>query len=133
MPEDPHIIPHQEKVEAVIEKELQEYEAARHPERGISAYEHALDNNFVGTEEQWLASLVGETGAAGPAGPAGPWGTFSASAAELADIANAINTTDKLEGKQVWDSTNHIPMFAGGAAAGDHWFTIEGVDTITPV
>jgi hypothetical protein len=42
---------------------------------GKSAYEVAVDNGFVGTEAQWLASLVGATGPIGPAGPAGPAGT----------------------------------------------------------
>lgn len=45
---------------------------------GDSAYEIAVANGFVGTESQWLASLVGpqgpagNDGATGPAGPAGP-------------------------------------------------------------
>ena len=32
-------------------------------EKGDSAYQVAVDNGFVGTEEQWLASLVGADGA----------------------------------------------------------------------
>lgn len=31
-------------------------------EDGRSAYQVALDNGFVGTEEEWLASLKGESG-----------------------------------------------------------------------
>jgi len=51
---------------------------------GKSAYEVAVDNGFVGTQSQWLASLVGPqgptgatgaTGATGPQGPAGADGT----------------------------------------------------------
>lgn len=42
--------------------------------QGKSAYEVAVDNGFVGTEVQWLASLVGQTGATGPVGPMGPQG-----------------------------------------------------------
>ena len=47
---------------------------------GKSAYAIAVDNGFVGTESQWLASLQGEdgvagaTGATGPAGPTGATG-----------------------------------------------------------
>lgn len=53
---------------------------------GASAYEVAVENGFVGTEEQWLLSLVGPTGpkgdtgdtgatgATGPQGPQGPQG-----------------------------------------------------------
>lgn len=41
---------------------------------GESAYRVALDNGFVGTEEQWLASLVGPEGPQGDEGPQGPQG-----------------------------------------------------------
>jgi hypothetical protein len=41
---------------------------------GDSAYEVALENGFEGTEQEWLGSLVGETGATGPTGPTGPAG-----------------------------------------------------------
>ena len=41
---------------------------------GDSAYEVAVANGFVGTEVQWLASLVGEQGLAGPQGATGPQG-----------------------------------------------------------
>jgi surface protein len=39
---------------------------------GKSAYQSALDNGFVGTEAQWLASLKGEKGADGVAGQNAP-------------------------------------------------------------
>lgn len=42
--------------------------------RGKSAYEIAVIHGFVGTEEEWLASLKGETGSAGPQGEQGPRG-----------------------------------------------------------
>lgn len=41
---------------------------------GPSAYDVAVDNGFVGTEAEWLASLVGPTGPEGPEGPEGPIG-----------------------------------------------------------
>lgn len=41
---------------------------------GYSAYEIAVQNGFVGTEAEWLASLKGETGATGAQGPQGPTG-----------------------------------------------------------
>jgi hypothetical protein len=52
--------------------------------RGDSAYEVAVENGFVGTVAQWLASLVGpqgvkgDTGATGPAGPKGDKGDTGA-------------------------------------------------------
>ena len=39
--------------------------------RGYSAYEVAVLNGFEGTEEEWLASLVGPQGETGPDGPQG--------------------------------------------------------------
>jgi hypothetical protein len=45
--------------------------------QGESAYQIAVANGFIGTEPQWLASLVGATGATGPQGPAGMNGTGS--------------------------------------------------------
>ena len=44
---------------------------------GYSAYEVAVQNGFVGTEAEWLASLKGakgDTGAQGPQGETGPAG-----------------------------------------------------------
>lgn len=42
--------------------------------QGDSAYEVAVKNGFVGTEEEWLESLKGETGSMGPQGPKGDKG-----------------------------------------------------------
>lgn len=41
---------------------------------GLSAYEIALKNGFVGTEQEWLASLVGEKGDKGDTGQKGETG-----------------------------------------------------------
>lgn len=42
--------------------------------QGLSVYQVAVLNGFVGTEVEWLASLVGPKGDIGPQGPAGPQG-----------------------------------------------------------
>ena len=42
--------------------------------KGKSAYQIAVDNGFIGTEQQWLDSLQGEPGPQGPEGPQGPQG-----------------------------------------------------------
>ena len=39
---------------------------------GKSAYELAVENGFVGTEQEWLDSLEGEPGSEGAEGPPGP-------------------------------------------------------------
>lgn len=43
-------------------------------ETGVSAYEEAVANGFVGTEAEWLASLVGPQGPKGDTGDQGPQG-----------------------------------------------------------
>lgn len=43
-------------------------------EPGKSAYQHALDNGFVGTEQEWLKSLKGQKGDKGEPGDVGPQG-----------------------------------------------------------
>lgn len=41
---------------------------------GLSAYQVATNSGFVGTESQWLASLIGPQGATGPKGDTGQQG-----------------------------------------------------------
>ena len=48
-----------------------EFSISSFPADGASAYMIAVANGFLGTEQQWLQSLVGGVGPAGPAGPAG--------------------------------------------------------------
>lgn len=48
---------------------------------GLSAYEVAVVNGFVGTEAEWLESLIGETGAEGPQGDTGPTGATGSTGA----------------------------------------------------
>ena len=54
------------------------------------------------------------------------------SAANLGAIGNAINTTGKFAGKQVWDSTNNVPLWAKGSTAGAVWIDGAGATIITP-
>ena len=54
---------------------------------GLSAYEVAVANGFVGTELEWLASLEGPQGPQGPIGATGPQGP----AGPTAVSANAGN------------------------------------------
>ena len=57
---------------------------------------------------------------------------ITATAADLGAIANAINTTGKFAGKQVWDSTNNVPLWAKGSTAGSVWIDGAGTTIITP-
>lgn len=56
---------------------------------GASAYEIALANGYVGTQSQWLASLIGATGPAGAPGAPGAAGADGADGASAYQIAVA--------------------------------------------
>lgn len=58
---------------------------------------------------------------------------ITATAAALVNEANAINTTGKFAGKQVWDSTNNVPLWAAGAGVNDVWIDGTGATVITPI
>ena len=55
---------------------------------GKSAYEIAVEHGYVGTEEEWLASLHGATGAQGPQGEQGPQGDPGVSGGMLFPVMN---------------------------------------------
>ena len=55
---------------------------------GKSAYEIAVEHGYVGTEEEWLASLHGATGAQGPQGERGPQGEQGVSGGMLFPTMN---------------------------------------------
>ena len=53
-------------------------------------------------------------------------------AENIASAAHAINTTDKLVGKCVFDSTNNRLMVSTGAAATSPWYVVDGSASVTP-
>lgn len=53
-------------------------------------------------------------------------------AANIASAAHAINTTDKMVGKCVFDSTNNRLMVSAGAAATSPWYVVDGSASVTP-
>ena len=70
---------------------------------GKSAYEVAVDEGFVGTESEWLATLVGpqgsqgvqgEQGIQGPQGPAGPQGVGLPDGGNAGDVLVKYSNTD---------------------------------------
>lgn len=63
------------------------------------------------------------------------WGsnaTKSATAANIAAIGNAINTTNKVAGRQIYDTTNNRLMIASGANANSPWYVADGSASVTP-
>ena len=55
---------------------------------GKSAYQIAVEHGYVGTEEEWLASLHGATGTPGPQGERGPQGEPGVSGGMLFPVMN---------------------------------------------
>lgn len=56
----------------------------------------------------------------------------SVAAAAIAAVGDAINTTDKVQGKVVYDTTNNRLMVADGSAAADPWYVVDGSASVTP-
>ena len=56
----------------------------------------------------------------------------SATAAVIASAANAINTTNKVTGKVVYDTTNNRIMIASGSSAVSPWYIADGSASVTP-
>lgn len=89
---------------------------------GKSAYEIAIDQGFVGTEEEWLNSLQGPQGIkgeVGPEGPAGLDGTFDPEAifeilnTEDKTVIGAINELSEIMKKYISTIETNIPMYYG--------------------
>lgn len=56
----------------------------------------------------------------------------SVAASAIAAVGNAINTTNKVVGKVVYDTTNNRLMVASGATAVAAWFVVDGSTSVTP-
>lgn len=65
--------------------------------RGYSAYEVAVQNGFVGTKTEWLASLKGETGEKGDTGETGSEGRGIKTAYVAGDYTLHLRFTDDKE------------------------------------
>ena len=87
-------------VPKLLEEAKEQLERVEQLSDGKSAYEIAVDNGFVGTEAQWLASLQGAQGPAGASGPQGPAGAdWVPTETELNDIAQrAVNLIPTTQG-----------------------------------
>ena len=84
---------------------------------GKSAYEIALSKGFIGTEEEWLESLIGPQGPIGPQGIQGPKGD-KGEKGDKGDVGKSINILDEL------DSLDDLPETANVADA--YLIAIEG-------
>lgn len=95
---------------------------------GISAYQVALNNGFVGTEVEWLASLVGPQGVQGITGngvasvvKTSTVGlidtytiTFTDATTTTFDVTNGLNGTNGVDGQDI----DHVSKTTGTSAPG---------------
>ena len=99
--DDAQVTPESEgTVPELLEEAKEQLERVEQLSDGKSAYEVAVDNGFVGTEAQWLASLQGAQGPAGADGQQGPTGAdWVPTETELNDIAQrAVNLIPTTQG-----------------------------------
>lgn len=114
---------------------------------GISAYEVAVNEGFIGTETDWLNSLVGpqgpqgipgndgadgQDGATGPQGPQGPPGTTSFAGltddpTDNAALASALASKAAVA-RQI---ATTAPLSGGGDLSADRTLSIAQADTDT--
>ncbi|MCA1219882.1 collagen-like protein [Streptomyces sp. 8L] len=92
---------------------------------GKSAYQLAIEAGFVGTVEQWLASLVGPAGATGEQGPRGAAGATGeqgpqgeAGAQGAPGVVQSVNGQSAAEVVLAAEDVHAVPYTAPGAAGG---------------
>ena len=107
---------------------------------GLSAYQLAIANGFVGTETQWLLSLLGATGPAGPQGEEGPSGvgiaqtiSLEGSTITLSDNGGSISNndadSDPTNELQVLSLANNILTLSNGNSVNLAGLTIPSSST----
>jgi hypothetical protein len=89
---------------------------------GLTAYEVAVANGFVGTEDAWLESLVGPQGIQGEVGPRGEGLTIVGTVATEQDLPTTGNTENDayltLDNGVLWIWTDNSYWFNAGEVRG---------------
>ena len=75
---------------------------------GKSAYEVAVDEGFIGTEEEWLYSLIGPIGPVGPKGDKGDKGATGATGYISVFVPSAEDATEV--GEAYVDANGHLQV-----------------------
>ena len=115
--------------------------------RGYSAYQVAVSQGFVGTEEEWLASLKGPQGDQGIQGPVGPQGiqgekgdrgddgyspirgTDYWTEEDKSEILNDVTSTFQPTIDNIQEKAENAETIAKGRATAYIYDTVEALDT----
>jgi hypothetical protein len=96
------------------------------PQIGLSAYQIAVQNGFVGTEAAWLLSLKGSDGIAGPAGgshvhtqavPAAVW-LVNHNLGFFPNVTVVDSAESKVVGDVEYSDSNNLIISFSGAFSG---------------
>lgn len=99
----------------------------------ITASGNVSANNFIA-----LGTFNGDGGGLSNVPYANVTGTptlnilSTSNSTDLGDSTNAINTTGKVLGKMIFNTTDFLIYVAGGATANDNWYPSNGGTPITP-
>lgn len=80
---------------------------------GDSAYEVAVEHGFVGTANEWLASLVGTPGEDGDPGPPPVWGLVTGVLADQTDLQAALDAKADLTALDTKADVGHFHQATG--------------------
>ncbi|WP_329888740.1 YadA-like family protein [Stenotrophomonas sepilia] len=103
---------------------------------GLSAYEVALANGFQGNEQDWLASLKGESGVQGPAGTDGVDGTAGTGSGSTAKAGKNVEITHS-DGTQTVAVSDNVQLSdqgsvqVGQTTVNAQGMTVQGGPSVT--
>lgn len=100
---------------------------------GKSAYDIAVDNGFIGTENEWLKSLRGEKGDTGEQGIAGENGKDGTTYIPTIGTVDTLESGSVAQAEVVVDETEKTAAFSFKIPKGDRGDTGQaGADGLTP-
>lgn len=105
------------EAKTTIDPNLKENEQTGQTGNGMSAYQIAVKHGFVGTEKEWLDSLVG------PPGPSGPQGEKGDPGEPGKNGTNGENGYTPVRGTDYWtpDDIAEIKSYVDEAILGGAW------------
>lgn len=98
----------------------------KYPGSGDSAYQVAVNNGFIGSEKEWLASLKGEKGEQGDKGEKGD--SYTITEDDYEEIAGIVEGNIQPQLDEIKDTVEHAEAVAKGRATGYVFDSTEDLD-----